>query len=282
MRVALLWLAAAGIVAAQKTPKKLDIENVALSQYEDGPGVSGSYEFIPGQTIFFSFQISGYRVPDVEENAKVDLSYRMEATDASGVAIVEPKSGSITDTVRREDKEWKPKVRWTILIPPFAPGGEYRISMHVEDALAKTQASREIRFHVHGPNVEPSPTLAIKDLGFYRSDTDQRPLNPPAYRPGDAVWIRFDITGYKFGAKNAFDVGYGFTVLKPDGSVSFAQPDAAEEKDATFYPRRWVPAAFSLTLPPGVALGEYTLVLTARDKIGDQTAEARVSFTVQK
>ena len=102
------------------------------------------------------------------------------------------------------------------------------------------------------------------------------------YQPGEAVWIRFEIVGYKFGDNNHFDVGYGFSVLKPDGTVSFAHPEAAEEKDATFYPRRSVPAAFSLTLPPDVTLGQYTVVITAYDKVGDQKAESRATFTVEK
>ena len=55
-----------------------------------------------------------------------------------------------------------------------------------------------------------------------------------AYRPGDAVWARFDMTGYKLGDKNQVDIEYGLTVLREDGSVAYTQPQAANQKIQTF------------------------------------------------
>ena len=32
------------------------------------------------------------------------------------------------------------------------------------------------------------------------------------YQPGDTLWAKFDITGYKFGENNRFSVDYGLAI----------------------------------------------------------------------
>jgi hypothetical protein len=95
------------------------------------------------------------------------------------------------------------------------------------------------------------------------------------------VWARFDITGYKLGPGNAFEVQYGLSVIRPDGQPGFSQPEAATLKDQSFYPRRFTPAALSLTLPANIVKGTHTIVLTVRDKIGNQTVESQQKFSVE-
>ena len=70
-------------------------------------------------------------------------------------------------------------------------------------------------------------------------------------------------------------------MLEPSGKVSFTQPDAAREKFQSFYPKRYVPAVFNLTLPANVTKGVYTLVLAIRDHVGKQDLELRREFTVE-
>jgi hypothetical protein len=106
-------------------------------------------------------------------------------------------------------------------------------------------------------------------------------MESAAYRPGENVWARFDITGYKLGDGNSFEVQYGLTVIRPDGKPGFSQPEAATLKDKSFYPRRFTPAALSLTLPADIVKGDHTIVLTVRDKIGNQTTETRQKFSVE-
>ena len=119
----------------------------------------------------------------------------------------------------------------------------------MKDEIAQAEVRKSVDFKVRGRDVEPSPTLVVRNLRFYRTEEDKKPLELAAYRPGDAVWIRFDMTGFKFGEKNRFDVGYGIQVLKPNGEATLTQPEAAVEQDKSFYPRKFVPAAFSLNLP---------------------------------
>jgi hypothetical protein len=90
------------------------------------------------------------------------------------------------------------------------------------------------------------------------------------------------MTGYKYGDKNRYSVEYGLAILRESGEQVFAQPAAAADSNESFYPQRYVPGAVSLNLQPDVPEGSYTLVITMADKVGDQTAEARREFRIQK
>jgi hypothetical protein len=61
----------------------------------------------------------------------------------------------------------------------------------------------------------------------------------------------------------------------------FSQEDAAVEKSQAFYPQPWVPGAFNLSLQSTMRAGTYTLVITARDGVGKQTAESKAEFRVE-
>jgi hypothetical protein len=61
----------------------------------------------------------------------------------------------------------------------------------------------------------------------------------------------------------------------------FSQPVAAKETSESFYPQHYVPGLLSLGLNKDLPKGAYTMVITMRDKIGDQTWETREPFQVQ-
>ena len=102
-----------------------------------------------------------------------------------------------------------------------------------------------------------------------------------AYRPGDSVWARFEMTGYKLGEKNQVDIEYGLTVLSEDGSVAYKEPQAANQKIQTFYPQRYQPGVLNLNLAKDQPLGKYTIVLAVRDNLGQQMYETRETFSVE-
>lgn len=268
------------VAGAATPPKPFAIQNVTLSQYEDGPPIPRDFYFVPGDTVFLSFQIAGYK-PTGDDEPAVKLEYHVEAKDPAGVLIAEPGSARIAAVLAQEDKNWMPKGRQTIVVPPFAPSGTYHISIAVKDEVASAETRKDVDFAVRARDVEPSETLVIRNFHFYRGEEDKSPLEVAAYKPGDAVWIKFDITGFKFGEHNAFEVGYGITVLRPNGETTFQQAEAAVEREQSFYPRRYVPAVLSLSLPKDVRPGQYTVILGAQDKVGDQKAEARQTFTVE-
>jgi hypothetical protein len=259
------------------------IERAALHQFEDGPVLPPSHVFIPGETVFFSCRLNGYQMATTgDEQRSVKLAWQIQVSDPAGVAVELPAAGRIEEPVLPQDKNWLPKFLHSFVVPPYAVGGAYRIAVHVKDEVGGTESASQLEVQVRGLEVEPGDTLVARNLRFLRSEDDGAPLDPAVYRPGEMLWARFEITGYKLADKNHYSVSYGLVVLKEDGEQVFAQPDAAADSKASFYPQRYVPGALSLSLNPGVPAGAYTLVVTMRDEVGQQAAEARGRFRVER
>lgn len=256
----------------------LAIVGAAAHQIEDGPPLAVDAEFTPGETIYFSFQVTGYNTSPVK---KLRLNYRVEALDPKGVAIAEPTESILDANLAEEDSEWKPKIRDSIVIPPLAPSGLYKIAAAVTDDISHLKAKSETTFRVTGHAVEPSAELAIKNFGFYRSDNEAQPIPAPVYRAGDGLFARFDITGFRYGDHNTVGVSYDVAVLNPDGKQIYAQPKAAEERSFSFYPKPYVPGGMSLSLQPNMRRGQYTIMLTIHDDIGHQNYESKHAFQVE-
>jgi hypothetical protein len=271
-----LFLAAAS--SAAPVPKKLAIVKLAFSQSEDGEVVSSKYQFLGGEALYFSCQVEGYTKTEKDE---IHLAFQIEAKDANGVLLVTPTGGKVESTLSPEDKDWLPKLRATILIPPLIAPGEYQILVKVKDELANASVDAHSIFHVHGREIEPSSTLIVRNFRFLRTEEDGKPLPVAAYRPGDAVWARFDMTGYKLGDGNQFDIEYGLAVLRADGTQAYAEPQAAAQKEQTFYPVRYQPGVLSLNLAKDQTRGQYTIVLKVHDNLGGQTYETREKFSVE-
>ena len=271
-------LAAALCGAAPPKPKQLAVVRPTLHQFEGGPTLPASFEFLPGDTVFLTFSVSGFQSSEKDE---VRIEYRIEASDPKGVALAAPHSGKVEAELAPEDKNWLPKARHSVLVPPFASSGVYRLSLAVKDLLSGSQAQQEVNFNVRGRQVEPSDTLVVRNFRFLRGEEDTDPLAVAAYRPGDAVWARFEIIGYKYGPKNRVEVSYGVAVLRPNGEQLYSEPNAAEEKQESFYPQRYVPGILSLKLDPDIFKGEYTIVLSVRDGVGNQTSELRQAFKIE-
>ncbi|HTP85930.1 MAG TPA: hypothetical protein VMJ34_03240 [Bryobacteraceae bacterium] len=273
-----LLLCGAVVMAAPKAKTPLSIVNTVMAQYEDGPRLPADLGYGGGDLAFFSFEISGYQKSEKEH---IHLTWSWRCLDPSGVLLVEPAEGKLETDVSPEDKDWLPKVRQNFEIPFYAPSGAYHLQISLHDVLANADATADVPYLVRGHRVEPSDTLTVRNFRFFRSEDDSQPMEVAAYRPGESVWARFDIIGYKLGPGNVFDVQYGLSVIRPDGKPGFSQPEAATLKDKSFYPRRYTPAALSLTLPADVAKGEHTIVLTVRDNIGNQTSETQYKFSVE-
>lgn len=264
--------------------KPLAIVHPVFATSEDGPPDASDQEYVPGQTIYFSCLVEGYRKvdkPDDYGKQNVALKYQIEVRDKSGILLKPIQDGKIETTVTQEDKNWRPKLRETIVVPPLADTGDYTVTVKLSDELAKTADEKRATFHIAGRDVPPSDSLIVRNFHFYRAEDDPRPLTIAAYRPGDAVWARFDMTGYKLGEKNGVDIEYGLSVLREDGSVAYSQPQAATQKIQTYYPQRYQPGELNLNLAKDQPLGKYTIVLTVKDNLGRQIYETRETFSVE-
>jgi len=163
----------------------------------------------------------------------------------------------------------------------LAEAGTYKMIVSVSDLTGKTETKAEFPFQVRGRKVEPSEKLVLRNFRFLRQEEDKQPLAAPAYHPGDTVWARFEITGYKTGANNLIDVDYKLAVAGADGAVLFSQPEAAVIKETPFYPNRYEPGVVSLTTNADTHPGTYLLVVAVRDRVGNQTYEAREQFKME-
>ncbi len=261
----------------------LSVVEAALHQYDGGPPVPAGFEFLPGDTVFVTFRVAGFADHEVDDEDRLRLTYTISATDPAGLLLKEKVEGGITTALSRQDKEdhWMPLVRYDVLIPPLAPSGQYHVAIAVADEIADTKAELDLPLVVVGHDIEPSDSITIRNFHFYRTETSTQPLPRGAYRPGDSVWARFDITGYQFGPNNRFHVDYGIKVLRASGSVLFEQPVAAEEDRESFYPQRSIQGGLSLNLTPDLTPGEYTVIVTVHDQVADTSHVIKETFEVQ-
>lgn len=264
--------------------KPLAIVHPVFARSEDGPPEASDEDFVPGETVYFSCQAEGYRKiekPNDYGKQNISLSFQIEVRDKNGVLLKPIQEGKIETTVTQEDKDWKPKLRETIVVPPLADTGEYAVVVKLSDEQSKTSEEKRAVFHIKGRDVAASDTLVVRNFRFLRSEDDGKPLPVAAYRPGDSVWARFEMTGYKLGEKNEVDIEYGLTVLREDGSVAYTEPTAANQKIQTYYPQRYQPGVLNLNLAKDQPLEKYTIVLAVRDNLGKQMYEVRQTFSVE-
>jgi hypothetical protein len=220
-------------VQAQPPVKPLAIVNATLHQFEDGAPILSGHQFVPGETVFFSLQVQGYQVaPD----KRVRLSYRVEASDSSGTPLAAPETGKEETNLSDMDKDWLPKIRYSVLVPSHALPGGFQIAAWVKDEISGREAKAEASFMVQGRKVETSGALTLRNFRFLRGEEDREALPAAVYRAGDKLWARFDITGFKTGEKNHLRVAYGISILGPSGKVLFTEPQAAVDDEAPFYP----------------------------------------------
>ena len=266
------------VAAGAQTPNQLAVTGSAIHQYDGGPAVAARSWFLAGEHVFVSFQVSGYK-KGAEDQVK--LRYTIDALDPAGRRLAPAHSGQVAVELAREDKNWTPKIRHGVQIPTTAPSGAFLFHVEIKDEIAGATTSADIPFQVRGDEVESAEELTIARVHFYKTEEDARPLLSPLYRPGDPVWVRFNVAGFRLADKNRYAVDYGVTVTAQDGKVFFQAPNAASFQDEGFYPARFVAGVFSLKLGADMTPGEYTVTLTVRDKNSNTSRESRHTFRVE-
>jgi hypothetical protein len=262
---------------------ELTVESAQLHDFEDGPPVSSGSKFRAGGKVFLTFQIGGFQST---EDDHIQLAYEIAAVDPDQKPLAPVKSGKIEAELAPEDKkkdsQWMPKIRYEVQVPQTPAPGTYHLQIQVTDKISGARATKDVPFTVSSGAVEPSETLTIKNFQFLRSESEKDKLpEGGSYRPGDSVWVRFDITGYKFGPKFRYNVKYGLTLRDAKGKSLFSNPNAAEDTNESFYPRMHLPAKFSLNLDKNIRAGEYTLVVSLGDPLGQQNFESTHVFRVE-
>lgn len=273
------------VTAQEETPaqSKLAIVAGGVAATEDAPFVASDYKFLPGDYVYFSFQIAGFTIASFERDEvhKISLTYAVVPQDTSGVPVTEAVTGSIQAEVNREDKNWTPKRRASFLLPSYLATGTFRVHVTVKDLYGKAEASKDYPFQIGGIEITPSASVDVQHFQFFRREDDREPLDIPAYAPGDTVFARFDMAGFKLGPGNSYALEYGLSVIQPNGKTFLDAPHAAELKASSFYPAQFLPGTLRITTPPNGAKGGYVLKLTVHDLIGDKTFEVTKSFSIE-
>ena len=274
MRPLLLALLPALLSAAPA----LEIVRPVISQMDGGAPDPAGFEHVAGEIIWMQCRVAGYGRTD---KLQVQLKYSIQAFDPKGVALDEVYTNELKAELSLQDKEWLPRIATSISIPPLAGPGAYKILVKVEDVVGKTNAEAQIPFKVRAREVEPSETLIVRNFRFYRDEDGNQPAANGIFKPGDGVFARFDIIGYKFGPKNKVDVSYVTSVIAPSGKVMWTQPEPAVERSESFYPQRYVPAAMGINLQKTIRPGEYAIGVQVKDAVGGQTYESKFTFTIE-
>ena len=277
MGVVALCLMAA-LPAPAQSRKLAVLQAVFHDRGESAPSIAPGYQYTSGELVYFSFRVGGYAI----KNDRVNLRWLIYASDPEGRLLWEPYNGTISEEVSHNDENWLPKVSQTLGLPPQLPPGDYKLLIRVSDEHARTSVEREMAFRVGGRALAAPDGFSILNEGFYRTEQDRTALAEAVYRPGDAVVVRFQLAGFKVGEKNRFEVEYGLRVLRPSGREMYAEPRAAHESDAPYYPKRVMNGVIGLNLTPDLTPGEYTIVVTAKDLVGQAGAEKQLKFKVEK
>jgi hypothetical protein len=261
----------------------LAIVDSGVQPSEDAPYVSRDYRFLPGDYLYFTFQISGFaiRSEEPDEVQKISLGYEVTPQDANGVALAPPTSGTIRTELNPEDKHWMPKRQVSFLIPSFVAPGEFRVHIQVKDLMANSETAREFPFYIGGTQIKPSSSITVENFRFLRNENDPEALEVPAYSPGDTVYARFDMVGFKIDSQNHYRLSYGLTVLRPDGTPFLQEPKAAELDANSFYPAQYLPGVVKLKTSSTTSRGGYIVVLTVRDELAGTTSQIRRAFSIE-
>jgi hypothetical protein len=273
----------AGQGAQPAVQNPLQIVSAGVETSEDAPFVANSYRFLPGDYVYCQFQIAGYAVQKKEDSEvrKISLTYEITPQDGKGVPLATPVGEAIQEDVGTEDKNWTPKRRASFLLPSFIAAGDFHVHIVVKDVIGKISTERDLPFHIGGTVVVPTEALNVQDFQFLRKEDDAEGLDLPAYAPGDTVYARFTMTGFRLGAANEYQLSYGLTVSRPDGKSYLNEPNAAKLTDKSFYPITFVPSNLSVTTTRTAAKGQYILVLTVRDLLGSQSYQLKRTFSVE-
>jgi hypothetical protein len=283
-RLALAFLIVFALSPCWAAESSLAIVQAGVQSADDAPFTSSAYQFLPGDFLYFTFGVAGFTIKSDAENdtRKISLKYTITPEDSSSVALAPPATGAIQTELSPQDKNWTPKRRANFHLPPFVAAGEYHVHVVVDDQFAKAQIAKDYPFRIGGIDIRPSPTLTVENFRFFRNPDDRQPLEVPAYSPGDKIYAKFDMVGYKIGQGNQYHVAYGLLVLRPDGKPFIQQPNAADLSDSSFYPAEFVPGVLELTTPSKCELGAYVIVLSVRDLIANQTYEVKQSFSIEQ
>jgi hypothetical protein len=232
--------------------------------------------FAPGDTVNVAFNLRGYTESDIY---RMKVSWKISTTGPAKLPFAPGSEGLFDKELAPEDEEWEPLVRYQAELPYHLPAGTYGIHVEVKDELSGATAEGDLEVHVAGAAVVQSDFLSVQNF-TYSLTAGGTPLRQAVFRPGATIFASFDITGYKLGEGNSYELSSHLELLNEEGAEKYSF-NPASEKGSSFYPRLSVPAGIRFDLDPTIEPGVYTLVLTVTDVVGQQSLSSQQTFEVQ-
>lgn len=278
--LALLW---SSLARTESPGGTLAVTNTVVQRSEDGNPITPSFKFLPGEFVYFTFQIAGFaKTPATEtQPGKLSVSYNIALLDEAERALAPAVEDKVNVELNAEDKDWTPKRRASFQLPSFVAAGAYRVHVAVKDEIGKRETTADIPFQIGGTVVPASAALGVQSFGFFRSANDREPLEVAAYQAGDNIFARFQIVGFKKGDENRYQLTYKVGVLRPDGKPFLRDSPDVELDGKSFYPAPYLPAEIDLTTGKDAAKGQYRLVVTVHDRVSQATATYPAVFTIE-
>lgn len=238
--------------------------------------IAGDSVFAPGDTVNVAFNLKGYTE---SETYRMKVSWKVSTTGPAKLPFAPGSEGLFDEELAPEDEEWEPLVRYQAQLPYHLPAGTYAIHVEAKDELSGATAEGDLDVHVAGAPVLQSDVLSVQNFTFSLT-AGGTPLRQAIYRPGATIFASFDITGYKLGEGNSYELSSHLDLLDAEGATAYSF-NPASEKGSSFYPRLSVPASFRFDLDPTIKPGVYMLVLTVTDVVGQQSLSSQETFEVQ-
>ena len=279
--LAVAWLGAGVGFAADSS---LAIVGAGVQVTEDAPFVSATHEFLPGDYLYFTFQIAGFQIKSEQRDQvrKIALKYSVTIEDANSTLLAPQSAGEIGTELSPQDKDWIPKRRASFLLPPYVSAGDYRVHVAASDSLSGAKAAADFPFRVGGTHVSKSAGLSVQDFQFTRREDDEDKLDVAAYSPGDTVYAQFNIVGFHVGGpENRHHLSYGVTVRRPDGKPFLKEEKAAELDAGSFYPAQYLPGTINVLTSPDSQHGQYVMIITVHDLLGNTASQVKEAFSIE-
>lgn len=273
-------LAAAGFAQTQddgdeKAPALQIVRLDLLDSFADYP-IANDSVFAPGDTVNVAFNLKGYSESDTY---RMKVSWKISTTGPDKLPFAPGSDGLFDEELAPEDEGWEPLVRYQARLPYHLPAGTYGIRVEAKDELSGATAEGDLDVHVAGSPVVRSEVLSVQNFTFSLT-AGGTPLRQAVFRPGATIFASFDITGYKLGEGNSYELSSHLDLLDAEGAQAYSF-NPASEKGSSFYPRFSVPASFRFDLDPTIEPGIYKLVLTVTDVVGQQSLSSQETFEVR-
>ena len=283
-----LWLFAGWTQAGSlqtPAPQPAAVLRVADVQFEDERGdVRYSLNTRAGSDIVLTFRVEGYERRRVEQPGetpaeRVWLRYEAGLQDPQGVPVQPAQTGEVDTILGPRDDQWRPRMRWSGSLPPYAPTGEYKVQIRVQDALGNTEATHSVPIRVQGEAVQPAASLEVQQLEYANSARGPW-FSRRVFALGRPIHVRYKVTGFRVSPENEVWVEQDWTVTDTEGNVIVSQENVVVEKQTSFYPPRFLSTSFELNLSDPKP-GMYTLRIAVRDPVGGQSITNNSDFSLR-